>query len=125
MKECKICKNFLKCSSLGYCIKKKNTFAFKAKKGKIQMTIPSEKKKALERDMHRCIYCKSTQQLDFHHVYYKALERIYDESRNLADKGVILCRECHTELTNGDSVIDLYSRNYLKLKNSCKQNKQE
>lgn len=121
MKECKDCKNYIKCSSLVYCIKKKNTFAYKAKKGIIQMTITSEKKKALMRDGNKCIYCGSTQNLDFHHVFYRALERIYGEERNKADKGVILCRTCHSSLTDGNKTIDNFSRNYLQ--NICKQNK--
>lgn len=118
MNECKICTNFLKCSSLGYCIKKKKTLAFKAKKGIVQVTLMSEKKLALERDDGRCIYCKSSQLLDFHHVYYKALERIYGEERNKAKNGVILCRDCHRSLTDGNKNIDKYAREYLQTMNN-------
>lgn len=84
------------------------------------MTIPSEKKIALERDGNKCIYCSSTSTLDFHHVFYKALERIYGQERNKADKGVTLCRKCHSLLTDGDKTIDQFSRTYLK--NICQKN---
>ena len=84
----------------------------KRARGKIQVTIPEEKAKALQRDK-ACIYCGSSEQLQFHHVYYKALERIYTSERNLAHNGVILCFPCHRALTDGDQEKDQFCRDYL------------
>jgi len=83
----------------------------KAKLGKIQMTIPKEKAKAMERD-RKCISCDGLDTLDFHHVAYKNSERIYDETRNLYYRGVILCRSCHATLPR-NTHLDEYCRLYL------------
>jgi len=92
--------------------RKKLTQYMKAKLGKIQQTLPEEKKKALERDGHQCISCNVTDGLDAHHVAYKNSERIYDKTRNLFYRYVILCRSCHSTLP-GNKHLDEYCRLYL------------
>lgn len=93
-------------------IKKKLTQYMKAKLGKIQQTLPEEKKKALERDGHQCISCNATDTLDFHHIAFHNSERIYDDTRNLYYRGVILCRSCHGTLPR-NTHLDDYCRSWL------------
>lgn len=92
--------------------RKKLTQYQKAKLGLIQMTLPAEKKKALERDGNQCISCNATDLLDAHHVAYRNSERIYDETRNLFYRYVILCRSCHSTLP-ANNYLDEYCKMYL------------
>lgn len=84
----------------------------KAKLGKVQMTIPKEKEKALERDGYKCISCDRVDSLDFHHIAFHNSERIYDETRNKYYRGVILCRDCHSTLPR-NTHLDEYCRLYI------------
>ena len=114
MEPCNSCKNSIKCASLKYCIKSKKSLTFKVKSGKIQLTDMKEKNIALLRDGYKCIYCKNANNLQFHHVFWKPLERKYnDERRNCAENGVILCAKCHQLLTDGSKLLDLFARGYL------------
>jgi 5-methylcytosine-specific restriction endonuclease McrA len=115
MKNCSTCKNTIKCTSLGYCKGRKKTAYTKAKQGKIQHTLPEEKQKAWIRDNGLCVFCGRVGS-DFHHVLWKPSERLYTDERNLAKNGVILCRQCHMSLTDGNTEIDVYVREYLSQK---------
>lgn len=92
--------------------KRKESMLEKARRGKIQMTIPFEKNKALERDGNKCISCDGLSALDFHHVLYHNSERVYDSTRNLYYRGVTLCRDCHSTLPRNKH-LDEYCRLYL------------
>jgi len=92
--------------------KKKITQYQKAKLGLIQMTLPAEKKKALDRDGHKCISCGATGNLDGHHIAFHNSERIYDETRNLYYRYAILCRSCHSTLP-ANKHLDEYCRLYV------------
>lgn len=89
----------------------------KAKEGKIQRTIPSEKLKAFLRDKG-CIIplcpVRAYEKLDFHHIHHHNSERIYDETRNLHFRGVMLCRDHHRKLTDGDKKLDTHCHEYIK-----------
>lgn len=113
MKPCSQCPNPIKCVSLAWCRFKKESQSSKAKRGRIQLAIPEETKKMYNRDSWRCINCGNIHSLTPHHIFYKSDERIYDETRNTADRMVTLCIKCHRLLTDGDHIIDRVARDYL------------
>ena len=122
----KKCRNFFECikadSCLGSDTRVKKSPAVKAKEGKIQKPIPKEALKVYERDGWKCILCHSVKNLQPHHVFYKALERKRDTTRNEAENMVTLCFECHRKLTDGDKELDTKARAYQKrIKNLSKK----
>lgn len=60
-------------------------------------------------------YCKRLSLfLHCHHVFFHPLEKLFDfVLANLADKGVLLCRECHRDLHDGNTWLDVYCHTYL------------
>lgn len=113
MKSCSKCPNPIKCVSLAWCRFKKESQASKAKRGKIQLALPKETLKMYERDGWRCINCGTMSSLTPHHCLWHSGERVYDETRNTADRMVTLCMKCHRKLTDGDNIIDSVARDYL------------
>lgn len=60
---------------------------------------------------------KKTDSYTCHHVYFHREEKIYDfEQANIADKGVLLCNDCHDSLHHrGNRELDNYCHSYLSL----------
>lgn len=60
---------------------------------------------------------KKTDSYTCHHVYFHREEKIYDfEQANTADKGVLLCTDCHDKLHHrGGTLLDVYCHLYLSL----------
>jgi len=78
-----------------------------------QKFTPKTAKQIMERDEWCCIICGSPQDLTAHHVYWHALERIYDGTQNDPSRGVTLCFTCHRSLHDGDKDRDLFCHRYL------------
>lgn len=69
---------------------------------KVRKTNAEQRKKALERDGHKCVKCGSTERLEVHHIKHRA-EGGTDELHNL----VTLCAWCHAEEHKGEPIHNL------------------